>query len=83
MCLFKVPPIQGLAGKEEMAEDSGTGESCSLSGFFEKDLFQQSFCKWSQTVDFGHARLSSIPMGCIANAAEARTIWPTLKTHCH
>ncbi|WAR61971.1 hypothetical protein PtB15_14B64 [Puccinia triticina] len=72
-------PIKGsydprwfLAGKEEIAEDAGTGESRFLSGFFDKGSFQETLSGWAQTVVVGRARLGGIPMGCIA--VETRTI---------
>ncbi|WAR55326.1 hypothetical protein PtB15_6B65 [Puccinia triticina] len=72
-------PIKGsydprwfLAGKEEITEDAGTGESRFLSGFFDKGSFQETLSGWAQTVVVGRARLGGIPMGCIA--VETRTI---------
>jgi acetyl-CoA carboxylase/biotin carboxylase 1 len=43
-----------------------------LSGFFDKDSFQETLSGWAQTVVVGRARLGGIPMGCIA--VETRTI---------
>ncbi|KAI9623844.1 hypothetical protein H4Q26_017120 [Puccinia striiformis f. sp. tritici PST-130] len=72
-------PIKGaydprwfLAGKEEVTEDSGAGESRFLSGFFDRGSFQETLSGWAQTVVVGRARLGGIPMGCIA--VETRTI---------
>jgi acetyl-CoA carboxylase/biotin carboxylase 1 len=43
-----------------------------LSGFFDKDSFQETLSGWAQTVVVGRARLGGIPMGVIA--VETRTI---------
>ncbi|KAG6332865.1 hypothetical protein ID866_6228 [Astraeus odoratus] len=43
-----------------------------LSGFFDKDSFQETLGGWAQTVVVGRARLGGIPMGVIA--VETRTI---------
>ncbi|KAK2463653.1 hypothetical protein APHAL10511_004404 [Amanita phalloides] len=43
-----------------------------LSGFFDKDSFQETLNGWAQTVVVGRARLGGIPMGVIA--VETRTI---------
>jgi acetyl-CoA carboxylase / biotin carboxylase 1 len=43
-----------------------------LSGFFDKDTFQETLSGWAQTVVVGRARLGGIPMGVIA--VETRTI---------
>jgi acetyl-CoA carboxylase/biotin carboxylase 1 len=50
----------------KMEEDSW------LSGFFDKDSFQETLSGWAQTVVVGRARLGGIPMGVIA--VETRTI---------
>jgi acetyl-CoA carboxylase/biotin carboxylase 1 len=66
-------PIKGaydprwfLAGKTD--ESDGRW----LSGFFDKDSFQETLSGWAQTVVVGRARLGGIPMGAIA--VETRTI---------
>ncbi|KAF8647743.1 hypothetical protein AX16_006578 [Volvariella volvacea WC 439] len=43
-----------------------------LSGFFDKDSFQETLSGWAQTVVVGRARLGGIPIGVIA--VETRTI---------
>ncbi|KAL8276908.1 hypothetical protein RQP46_010736 [Phenoliferia psychrophenolica] len=43
-----------------------------LSGFFDKDSFQETLSGWAQTVVVGRARLGGVPMGVIA--VETRTI---------
>ena len=48
------------------------GEDSWLSGFFDKDSFQETLSGWAQTVVVGRARLGGIPMGVIA--VETRTI---------
>jgi acetyl-CoA carboxylase/biotin carboxylase 1 len=50
--------------------DEATGEW--LSGFFDRDSFQETLSGWAQTVVVGRARLGGIPMGVIA--VETRTI---------
>ncbi|KWU41533.1 hypothetical protein RHOSPDRAFT_36903 [Rhodotorula sp. JG-1b] len=66
-------PIKGaydprwfLAGKTDEADGRW------LSGFFDKDSFQETLSGWAQTVVVGRARLGGIPMGAIA--VETRTI---------
>lgn len=66
-------PIKGaydprwfLAGKTD--ETDGRW----LSGFFDKDSFQETLSGWAQTVVVGRARLGGIPIGAIA--VETRTI---------
>ncbi|KDE05599.1 acetyl-CoA carboxylase [Microbotryum lychnidis-dioicae p1A1 Lamole] len=66
-------PIKGaydprwfLAGKAD--ETDGRW----LSGFFDKDSFQETLSGWAQTVVVGRARLGGIPIGTIA--VETRTV---------
>ncbi|KAJ7224331.1 acetyl-CoA carboxylase [Mycena pura] len=55
-----------IGGK--MDEESSTW----ISGFFDKNSFQETLSGWAQTVVVGRARLGGIPMGVIA--VETRTI---------
>ena len=62
-----IPPDNGtydprwlLCGKE----DPATSEH--LSGFFDRDSFDEIMCMWARTVVTGRARLGGIPVGCIA-----------------
>ncbi|TBU46750.1 acetyl CoA carboxylase [Dichomitus squalens] len=55
-----------IAGKQD--ESTNTW----LSGFFDRDSFQETLSGWAQTVVVGRARLGGIPMGVIA--VETRTI---------
>ncbi|GAA6021680.1 hypothetical protein JCM10207_008111 [Rhodosporidiobolus poonsookiae] len=66
-------PIKGaydprwfLAGKTD--ENDGRW----LSGFFDKDSFQETLSGWAQTVVVGRGRLGGIPLGAIA--VETRTV---------